>query len=305
MTDLEIISGVGNITTIFSAGNDSTGQYSSDSVKVFIETDSPGWTVPTELYNQIAALIPNLTASAGTLPCSVAETSNMTLSLTFGAAITIDVPLSNFIVPTYSSATYFPTLDSPGQPLCTFMIYPGDADLDSSYALGESVLRSTYIVFDLDNGQLGLAQAATSPSAPDIRAVAAGPDGLANAVGRASVVTASPNSASVAGTATATQTFSATTLAEPVGTATGAAAVPLAGRPSGATSTSEMIISSTAGTVPAVKATGSGSASARASASSTKKSAASRLKVPMADWTLSWLSVIAALGVELGAALVL
>ena len=70
---------------------------------------------------------------------------------------------------------------SNGEPICTFLIQPTkDADV---YIAGDAVLRSMYVVFDLDNGQASIAQAkVNNTDSPDVVTVKAGPSGVAEAL---------------------------------------------------------------------------------------------------------------------------
>lgn len=104
--------------------------------------------------------------------------------------------------------------------------------------LGDAIMRSMYVVFDLDNGQVSIAQSAfgastdvaSSASGDNIKVVQAGPNGVASAlVPDMTVVTAAVNTFSVASELQATQTILASTLANAVGTATGTLAVPSGG----------------------------------------------------------------------------
>ncbi len=87
---------------------------------------------------------------------------------------TISAPLSNFLTPSYyedGSPVYLPN----GEPQCFFdFITTSDIPI-----LGESFLRSAYVVMDLDNKQASLAQAKSDPSATsEIEEIQIGPDGI-------------------------------------------------------------------------------------------------------------------------------
>ena len=97
--------------------------------------------------------------------------------------------------------------------------------------LGDAVLRSMYVVFDLDNGQLGLAQAdVNSTATPSITVVDAGPDGIQKALSSGvkgpPASSASASSFPIAGGINGTATFSVSTAKTTIGTATGTDAVP-------------------------------------------------------------------------------
>lgn len=265
-------------TTTYLSNGDPTGQDTSDSLPVLLDTGSAAWTVPTRLYSKLAALLGSELDDEGNIACS-AQSSDISLSLVFGGAATINVPIRELLAPVYDSATNVQNTTASGEPLCTFMITPdtsGEAAQQGFLTLGDSVLRSMYVVFDLDNAQVSIAQAianaSTAASASDsgagIKVVAAGRGGVASAVGSANggVSTAVANTASIAPQVDATAQFDVSTAASAVGTVTGTAAVPFDAQVTAATS-----------------GTASGTASAKASASSTSKAAAAGLRVPELD----------------------
>lgn len=164
------------------------------------------------------------------------------------------------------------------------MIVPGEPTGYGFQTLGDAVLRSMYVVFDLDNGQMALAQAATAPGPPDIVTVPAGPSGIASALGRqASYSPASASqSFSVAAEISGTATFSAETMATTIGTATGTAAVPY-----------DAQISNTAGADAANGGGGGGSGG-------DSEDAAAGLLVPRFEWVGVWVGLVAVAGAGVG-----
>lgn len=88
--------------------------------------------------------------------CNV-EANNITFLYSFGGAngATIAVPLSELLIPLTDQANNA-IVDNTGQPVCLFGI---DAAADGNPILfGDTFLRSAYVVYDLDNLQIGLAQ---------------------------------------------------------------------------------------------------------------------------------------------------
>ncbi len=87
---------------------------------------------------------------------------------------TISVPLSNFLDEAYyedNTPVYFPN----GDRMC-FMDF---IETDDMPILGDSFLRSAYVVMDLDNKEASLAQAKLDPStSSDIEEIQIGPDGV-------------------------------------------------------------------------------------------------------------------------------
>ena len=94
----------------------------------------------------------------------------------------------------------------------------------SKGSIGDSILRSMYTVFDLDNGQVSIAQAATEEKMPNVVEVPTGPNGLASVI--SDIVQASDNTATIASAYTGTISPTFRTATSPLGTATGIDAVP-------------------------------------------------------------------------------
>ncbi len=83
-------------------------------------------------------------------PCVSNNPNTKTLDFTFGC-VTIKVPLSNFQTPLNGQ--------SGNNKLCSLDIIPTSSSSSGINILGDSFLRSAYIVFDLDNQQASIAQA--------------------------------------------------------------------------------------------------------------------------------------------------
>ncbi|KAG8623936.1 hypothetical protein KVT40_008912 [Elsinoe batatas] len=214
----------------------SSSRRGSDSLPVLLDTGSTAWTVPPSLYTSLRDLFGDAIDSAGLLDCSH-QKDDVSISIEFNGQVTIDVPASSFIIPVYDPATNRQNTTASGQPLCAFMISPdvGNQQLTQTgfLIMGDAVLRSVYVVFDMDNGQISIAPANTnSTSQSNVRVVSAGPSGLAQAVSDSNggAATADENSYRIAPAITASQSLSFATGSSPVGTATGTFAIPLAGQ---------------------------------------------------------------------------
>ncbi|MCJ1282972.1 hypothetical protein MMC26_002299 [Xylographa opegraphella] len=89
-----------------------------------------------------------------TVPCSLSNT-DATFNFTFGGpgGPTIGVGINEFVVPIVTLDGSVPTLQD-GSPACNFGINPAGA---SPNLFGDTFLRSAYVVYDLENKQIGLA----------------------------------------------------------------------------------------------------------------------------------------------------
>jgi len=222
----------GEESTIFSGGSDSTAAYGNDdtSLAVLLDTGSSAWSLPIQYYEQgILPLFPYVD-SQGLCDCKYRD-SNDSLTVEFAGKVTITVPARQFIVPVYDPETnkpqYFDRAST--QQVCAFMLVPSQPSGQGFLTLGDAVLRSMYVVYDLDNGQISLAQAQLdSDREADIVPVQAGLGGVQKALGGGSSGSQSvgPNRYSIAPAVSGTETFTASSVSSTVGMATGTDAVP-------------------------------------------------------------------------------
>ncbi|GAB1739788.1 hypothetical protein NU219Hw_g4725t1 [Hortaea werneckii] len=169
------------------------------------------------------------------------------LTLVFGGQVQIQVPIVDFLVPIYNTSTRDPIPYDEDEDTCALMIVPADPTGLGFQTLGDAILRSMYVVFDLDNGQLSLAQAAedNNAAAADVDArrsnpvpVPRGPDGIASALSSASAAadyvraesTQTWSTAPIVTAASLTDDLRASTVDSTIGTATGTKAVPAGAR---------------------------------------------------------------------------
>ena len=89
------------------------------------------------------------------IPCTQA-CSSTTLNFGFGGdgGPSIAVPLAELILPIINDDGSRPAFSN-GEPICNFGIAPGDP---GPYLLGTTFLRSAYVVYDLSNYQIAIAQ---------------------------------------------------------------------------------------------------------------------------------------------------
>lgn len=226
ITDLTVTVG-GKTQTIFSGGKNDISAYKSTSTAAIalLDSGSAAWTVPSGYFNAIAKVFSYIDED-GNCPCSY-RWGGDTMKLTFGGKQDITVSAQEFIVPIFDETTNKPITDGKGNDLCTFLVGPSEPG-DEILPVGDGVLRSMYIVYDMDNAQLSIAQAA--PNATDSKPVAvpAGPGGLASVV--SGLATAKPTTSLLPGFASGTAVV-ASTAQSTLGIATGIDAEPTAARP--------------------------------------------------------------------------
>jgi hypothetical protein len=221
-------------TNVFSGGIDSTSAYAgttNPALPVLLDTGSSAWSVPHSIYETVATQF-SYVNSQQLCDCKYRSSSD-SISVEFGGKITINVPARQFIVPIYDPQTNEPQYARGGEQICTFMIVPADDESMSFQTLGDAVLRSMYVVFDLDNAQVSIAQASLdTTTSPNIVPVAAGLGAVAKAAS-ASDTSVPSNTYSIAPAVSGGETFTASTGSSTVGIATGTDAVPANARASG------------------------------------------------------------------------
>ncbi|KAI7341475.1 hypothetical protein KC315_g92 [Hortaea werneckii] len=245
VTDLSITTD-GETTDLFSGGSTGLDAYDAYdySLPVLLDTGAAAWQVPSSRYTDYIAPAFPFVDPLGYCGCSHRQ-DDIHLTVTFGGEIPIRVPITDFLVPIYNATTREPIPYTEDEDTCALLIVPAEANDYGFQVLGDAILRSMYVVFDLDNGQLSIAQAAedndagagTSNPIP----VPRGPDGIAAALSSASaaapaedyVSAGTTQSWSIAPLVTAasqTSDLSAVTASSTIGTATGSQAVPAGAR---------------------------------------------------------------------------
>ena len=124
-----------------------------------------------------------------TIPCIAAET-DITLDFEF-AEVTIKVPLSQYVL----------WHDSHND-ICVFGIAKGEPE--GPFTIGVTTLSSIYVVYDLDNKQLHLAQAVRNAATSNILEIKGGPDGVSAVAGLGTVAILAASEASTLSTSTLT-----------------------------------------------------------------------------------------------------
>ncbi|SMQ49897.1 unnamed protein product [Zymoseptoria tritici ST99CH_3D7] len=188
ITDAQYIT---NNTTVslWSGGSDGVEAWDSENVAVPVlpETASSIMYLPSEHYDQhIAPRFPFVESES--CSCDYANTSDR-IQFTFANRTAVAVDVRDLFVPLSDLVTGQQLRYDNGTAMCRFTIGNSSAKADSvdqPYILAGPVLSAMYMVFDMDNNQMSIAQAATDVAdSPNIVEVEAGPDGVAKAVASA------------------------------------------------------------------------------------------------------------------------
>ncbi|MCJ1388246.1 hypothetical protein MMC18_001091 [Xylographa bjoerkii] len=131
------------------------------------------------------------------VPCSM-STNTSTIDFFF-TSFSISVPLTELIFPQdfLAYANYIPTLSDGKTPACLLGIQPSGEDM----ILGDTFMRSAYMVFDLDNNEVSLAQAkvgAQDTQADDIVEITSGKNSVPGATKVVNPVRAFGNETAIA-----------------------------------------------------------------------------------------------------------
>jgi hypothetical protein len=211
LATLPIIPESGNIYAEFIISLTALGQngnegsvFKNENIPVLLDSGSSLMYLPdnvvTSLYSAFGA---QYDQSQGTafVDCSLADQQG-SLDFTF-SGVTISVQLDELVIVAGFQR---------GQPVCILGIGPAG---DSVCVLGDTFLRSAYVVYDLENNQISLAQTQFNASQTSISEIQSGNDGVPNA----SVV---PNAISTAPVATGGARINGPSITGAAGVSTGA-----------------------------------------------------------------------------------
>lgn len=161
--------------------------------------------IVTNIYNQV-----NIVYEQGTAYgyCEDATTSK-SLSFTFSGQ-TINVPFSELYIPVGTLSNGQPVTFQNGKEACIFGVAPADG---STPLLGDTFLRSAYVVYDLTANEISLAQTVYNSSSSNIREITNGSSGVPGATAASTTITSLLNAATGGarlGGASATNSFGGT-----------------------------------------------------------------------------------------------
>jgi hypothetical protein len=156
------------------------------------------------IYEQVSAQY-SAQDGAAFVPCSLASNTT-TLDFTFSSP-TISIPMDELVIPA-TSANGRPLVEADGTKICLFGIAPAGS---STAVLGDTFIRSAYLVYDLANNEISIAQTKFNTTATNVVEITTGSSSVPDATAVANAVAASGDAGSnnVAGGALGTSTSKA------------------------------------------------------------------------------------------------
>ncbi|ORY85078.1 aspartic peptidase domain-containing protein [Protomyces lactucae-debilis] len=142
--------------------NSSTTVAPSTALAPTLDSGTTSTYIPADLLAAIARglganVIDTSSGSLMALPCT--QTTNQTIDWYFANNAKIRIPLAAMLDGVYPSAAGS-SFGFPGRQVCVVSLFGVQPTADASYILGDSFLRSAYVVYDEPNGLIGLAQSA-------------------------------------------------------------------------------------------------------------------------------------------------
>ena len=159
--------------TFTSAGQTSTLTSTNSAFPAILDSGTTITLLPDDIANQIfnGIGVTSDQSYGNVVPCKLAN-SDATFSFTFGGpnGPVIHVSLSEFITPLLTTDGSTPTFKN-GDQACTFGI---DAAGKDPILFGDTFLRSAYVVYDLQNNLIGLAQTNFNATGSNIKEISSG-----------------------------------------------------------------------------------------------------------------------------------
>ncbi|OQV07901.1 hypothetical protein CLAIMM_12256 [Cladophialophora immunda] len=139
-----------------------------------------------EIYSQMDATYSSSEGYAYVACGGGSSSSDNTIDFTFSGK-TIKVPFDELILGTAASSNGQPLSFENGEEACILGLAPLGSS--STAVLGDTFLRSAYVVYDLANNEISLAQTVFNATSSTIREITTGSDSVPGAVAVASAVT--------------------------------------------------------------------------------------------------------------------
>ena len=140
-------------------------------------------TLAEEIFNQVGAQY-SAQQEAAYVPCSLMNNAS-TIDFTFSSPV-ISVPMNELVINPGPNSDGSQVAFDDGTPACIFGISPAG---ESTSVLGDTFLRSAYVVYDLANNEISLAQTNFNSTENRILEIGTGSNSIPDATGVANPVT--------------------------------------------------------------------------------------------------------------------
>jgi len=175
------------LTDLSISGSGSMSSSSSLPAPVLLDSGSSLLYLPddltTDIFNEVNAVYDS-NAGVAYVDCSLAN-SDSSISFSFSGA-TISVPFSELVLNAGTNSEGQGLTFQNGVQACIFGIAPAE---DSTPVLGDTFLRSAYVVYDLTNNEISLAQTDFNSTSDNIQEITNGTSGVPGATLVATAVT--------------------------------------------------------------------------------------------------------------------
>ena len=165
------------LITLTDVSMDSSPIASNQATAVLLDSGSSLTYLPNAItaaiYQQVGAVY-DPSQGAGYVPCSLAKNTS-TIDFTFSNP-TISVPMDELVLQTSSGITR--NAANGAQSTCLFGIAPAGS---STAVLGDTFIRSAYLVYDLENNEISLAQTKFNATGTNVMEIGTGDDGVPDA----------------------------------------------------------------------------------------------------------------------------
>ncbi|POS79558.1 candidapepsin-3 precursor [Diaporthe helianthi] len=161
---------------------------SDEALAVLLDSGSSLTYLPNDmvetLYDRVSAQYDS-NEGAAYIACSMAG-SNATLEFAFSSPVVISVEMNELVLELVTASGKRPRF-SDGTEACLFGIAPAGS---SSMVLGDTFLRSAYVVYDLENNEISIAQTNFNATTSNVLEIGTGPAAVPSAVRVANAVAA-------------------------------------------------------------------------------------------------------------------
>lgn len=192
-----------------SSGTETLNSSTSLSIPVVLDSGTTLTYLPDEIFTQIADTAGAVKEDDGAIILIDCNATDKTFTYQFGGTSgpSIAVKISELIFPVSAADLAEQGITASFKNSCLFGIYPGG---EGPYLLGDTFLRSAYVVYDLKNNEVALAQSSFGSTGSNVVEIDANASSIPLVSG-SGVASSSPTAGTASSTATSSSTSAAAT----------------------------------------------------------------------------------------------